>query len=175
VTGTATDLIIDALARVLETVHDVVDGLDRERLAERLDGSANSIAWLVWHLSRIEDDHVAGVADRPQVWHEGGWYDRFALPLDRDDHGYGHTDEQVAAVVVDADLLLGYHDAVHAAAVDYLRTVPDDELGRVVDTRWDPPVTLAVRLVSVVNDCTQHSGQAAFVAGVLQRRAEGRG
>ena len=171
----ATGLIIDALDRVRETVHDAVAGLDRDRLAERLDGSANSIAWLVWHLTRIEDDHVAGVAGREQVWHTDGWHDRFALPLDRDDHGYGHTDEQGAAVVADADLLLGYHDAAHAAAVDYLRGVPDTELDRVVDTRWDPPVTLAVRLVSVVNDCTQHSGQAAFVAGVLQRRAEGRG
>ncbi len=171
--STATGLVIDALDRVRESVHATVDGLSRDRLIERLDGSANSIAWLVWHLTRIEDDHVAGVAGREQVWHRGGWYDRFALPLDRDDHGYGHTDEQVAAVVADAELLGGYHDAVHAAAVDYLRTLPDAELDRVVDTRWDPPVTLGVRLVSVADDCAQHAGQAAFVAGVLRRRAEG--
>lgn len=164
-----TDLLVDALDRVQETVHTAVEGLTRERLTGRVDDDANSIAWLVWHLTRIQDDHVAGVAGTGQVWH-GGWADRFALPLDRDDHGFGHTSAQVAAVDVDADLLLGYHDAVHDRSVAYLRTVRDEDLSRVVDRSWDPPVTLAVRLVSVVNDCMQHAGQAAFVRGVLERR-----
>ncbi|WP_246456146.1 mycothiol transferase [Nocardioides mesophilus] len=172
-TSAATDLLIDALDRVREGVHEVVDGLDRGQLAARVDDGANSIAWLVWHLTRIEDDHVAGVAGTDQVWHTEGWYDRFGLPLPRHDHGYGHTAEQVASVVVEPDLLLGYHDATHAAAVAYLRTLEDAEMSRVVDTRWDPPVTLAVRLVSVVNDCTQHVGQAAFARGILQRRTQG--
>jgi uncharacterized damage-inducible protein DinB len=170
VTGKATDLLVDALGRVQETVHSVVEGLSRDQLTRRLEGEANSIAWLVWHLTRIQDDHIAGVAGSDQVWHTDGWVDRFALPLDRDDDGFGHTSEQVAAVVAEADLLLGYHDAVHARSVAYLRTVADEELSRIVDRSWDPPVTLAVRLVSVVNDCTQHVGQAAFVRGVLQRR-----
>ena len=50
----------------------------------------------------------------------------------------------------------------------------DADLPRVVDERWDPPVTLGVRLVSVISDCLQHAGQAAFVRGILLRSA-GRG
>jgi hypothetical protein len=76
----------------------------------------------------------------------------------------------VAAVVADGDLLTGYHDAVHARAVEFVATLTDDDLARVVDRRWDPPVTMAVRLVSVLDDCAQHVGQAAFVRGVLERR-----
>jgi uncharacterized damage-inducible protein DinB len=148
----------------------VVEGLSQDQLARRLEGEANSIAWLVWHLTRIQDDHIAEVADADQVWHADGWADRFALPLDRDDDGFGHTSEQVAAVVAEPELLLGYHDAVHDRSAEYLGTVADEELSRIVDRSWDPPVTLAVRLVSVVNDCAQHAGQAAFVRGVLQRR-----
>jgi hypothetical protein len=41
----------------------------------------------------------------------------------------------------------------------------------VVDEAWDPPVTLGVRLVSVIDDCAQHAGQAAFVRGIVLRRA----
>ena len=166
----ATDVLIDSLGRVRENVHAVVEGLSRDQLAERLDPDANSIAWLVWHLTRVEDDHVAGVAGTDQLWQADGWAERFALPLDVDDHGFGHGREQVAAVVVDADLLTAYHDAVHARAVEYVGALTDDDLARIVDRRWDPPVTMAVRLVSVVDDCAQHVGQAAFVRGVLERR-----
>jgi hypothetical protein len=167
----ACELLVDALGRVKETVHSAVEGLDRRALAHRVDADANPIGWLVWHLTRVEDDHIAGVAGSEQVWLAQGWADRFALPVDAYDIGYGHTSDQVASVDVDADLLIGYHDAVHDRVVDYLRTVTDDDLPRIVDRRWDPPVTLAVRLVSVVNDCTQHVGQAAFVRGVVDRMA----
>jgi hypothetical protein len=167
----AADLLVDALGRVRETVRDTVTGLGHRELTYRVDPHANTICWLVWHLTRIEDDHVAGVAGSEQVWLTQGWADRFALPLEPPDHGYGHTPDQVASVDVDADLLIGYHDAVHDRAVEYLRTLGDDDLPRIVDERWDPPVTLAVRLVSVVNDCMQHVGQAAFIRGVVGRTA----
>lgn len=165
----ATDLLVDGLGRVRDNVHAVVDHLSRDQLARRVDPGANSIAWLVWHLTRIQDDHVAGVADAGQVWIADGWAERFALPLDDQDHGFGHTSEQVASVVADGDLLVGYHDAVHARSVAYVERLADDELARVVDRRWDPPVTLGVRLVSVVDDGAQHVGQAAFVRGMLER------
>ena len=165
----ATDLLVDALGRVRETVHEAVGGLGPRQLTYRVDAHANTICWLVWHLTRIEDDHIAGVAGSDQVWLSQGWVDRFALPLEPHDHGYGHSSEQVAAVDVEADLLLGYHDATHDRAVEYLQGLRDDELPRIVDRRWTPPVTLAVRLVSVANDCAQHAGQAAFVRGIVNR------
>jgi hypothetical protein len=166
----ATDVIIDGLNRVKDNVHAAVEGLSRTELAERLDPEANSIAWLVWHLTRIQDDHVADVAGTTQVWISDGWAGRFALPLDNHDHGFGHTPKQVAQVVADAEMLVWYHDAVHARTVDYVQGLGDVDLARVVDRRWDPPVTLAVRLVSVVDDGAQHVGQAAFVRGILERR-----
>lgn len=166
----ATDVLVDGLGRVQENVHAVVEGLSRDRLTARLDPDANSIAWLVWHLTRVQDDHVAGVAGTVQAWQADGWAERFALPFDVTDHGFGHTREQVAAVAVDGGLLTAYHDAVHARSVDFLESLTDEALARVVDKRWDPPVTMAVRLVSVVDDCAQHVGQAAFVRGVLERR-----
>jgi Protein of unknown function (DUF664) len=92
------------------------------------------------------------------------------LPFDVSDTGYGHDTQQVAAVTSDAVTLLGYHDAAHETTLRFLRQVTDTDLDRIVDDRWDPPVTLGVRLVSVIADDLQHAGQAAYVRGVLQRR-----
>jgi hypothetical protein len=94
----AADLLIDALGRVRETVHTAVEGLDEEQLAVRLDPQANSIAWLVWHLTRVQDDHLAEVADSEQLWTREGWARRFGFPFDDSAVGYGHTSAEVAAV-----------------------------------------------------------------------------
>ena len=167
---TSADLLADGFGRIRVLVHTVVDGLGTDDLAARVDPDANSIAWLVWHLTRIQDDHVAGVAGAEQAWTADGWADRFGLPFDAADHGYGHSARQVGAVRVAGELLTGYHDAVYQRTLDYVGTVTDADLPRVVDTFWDPPVTLAVRLVSVINDSTQHVGQASYASGILRRR-----
>jgi uncharacterized damage-inducible protein DinB len=166
----ANDLLVDAFDRVRDSVHEVVDGLDEDGLAYRPDAEANSIAWLVWHLTRVQDDHIADVAGSEQLWTVGGWVERFRLPFDVGATGYGQSAAEVGEVRATPELLAGYQDAVHGATVHYLQTLRDDDYARVVDDRWDPPVTLAVRLVSVVNDASQHVGQAAYVRGLLTRR-----
>ena len=164
------DLLVDAFSRIREVVHGVIGGCSPAMLAYRPDDDANSIAWLVWHLTRIQDDHVADLADAEQLWTAAGWADRFGLPLDPADTGYGHDTREVAALgTARDDLLLGYHDAVHDSTVRYVRGLAAADLDRIVDERWDPPVSLAVRLVSVVADNLQHAGQAAFVQGLAER------
>lgn len=69
-----------------------------------------------------------------------------------------------------ADLLGDYLEAVHRTTVDYVLTLSDDDFDRVVDPRWDPPVTLGVRLISLITDNLEHAGQAAYVKGLLSRR-----
>lgn len=164
---TPVDLLNDAFQRVLQTATDAVDGLTMEQLAHRPGSDANPIGWLVWHLARVQDDHVADVAGTPQVWTDQGFADRFDLPFDEAAIGYGQTSDEVGQVQVEADLLAEYLRAVHEQTASYLATLNADDLDRVVDTRWDPPVTLGVRLVSVVSDDLQHAGQAAYVRGLL--------
>jgi hypothetical protein len=168
---TSSELLVDAFGRIRATVHEAVRGLTPEQLAVRLDPDANSIAWLVWHLTRIQDDHIAAAADVEQVWTSAGWFERFALPFDPRATGYAHSSTDVAAVTVaSGDLLVGYYDAVHEQAIRFVEGLTDPELDRIVDEAWDPPVTLGVRLVSVINDNDQHAGQAAFVHGIALRR-----
>ncbi len=167
---TSAELLVDAFGRVRGAVHAVVGSLTPAQLAVRLDSEANSIAWLVWHLTRIQDDHIAGVAQVDQVWTAAGWAERFGLPFDPRATGYEHRPDDVAAVQVGSDLLAGYYDAVHAQTVGYVEGLVDTDLDRIVDERWDPPVSLGVRLISVVDDDLEHVGQAAFVRGCVLRR-----
>ncbi|MGW0841571.1 mycothiol transferase [Streptomyces sp. NPDC002787] len=163
------DVLIDAYGRIKEEVHGAVDGLSPADLHARPAPDANSVAWLVWHLTRIQDDHVADASGLDQVWLSQGWEKRFGLALPARDTGYGHDPAQVAEVRVDSgDLLTGYFDAVHEQTLEFVHGLGPDDLDRIVDERWTPAVTLGVRLVSVLADDLQHVGQAAYVRGLLR-------
>ena len=165
------ELLVDAYGRISQAVHGALDGLTPGQLAFRPEAASNSIAWLVWHLTRVQDDHLAAAAGTEQVWTSGGWFEQFALPFDPGATGYGHGPDDVAAVTVGSgSLLVGYHDAVHEETVRYVSHLAEADLDRIVDARWDPPVTLGVRLVSVIADGLEHAGQAAYLRGLVERR-----
>jgi uncharacterized damage-inducible protein DinB len=164
------DLLLDGFSRVHYVVHQVLDDLTPDALDFRLDSKANSIAWLIWHLVRVQDDHVAEVAGREQTWTAQGWDLRFDLPFEASATGYGHGPDEVRALrAASAELLLGYHDAVYAETVAFVRDLSEMDLDRIVDKSWQPPVDLGTRLVSVISDDLQHAGQAAFIKGVATR------
>jgi uncharacterized damage-inducible protein DinB len=162
-------LLRDAFSRVREQVAQLCDEATSAQLTYRVDPNANTIAWLIWHLTRIEDDHVCGLTGKAQVWTKDGWYERFGLPFDRRSFGYGMSTEEVGEVKVAPELLDGYHRAVHEEVLAYVDSLTPEELDEVVDTRWDPPVTAGVRLVSVIGDCQAHLGQAEYVHGIAER------
>jgi hypothetical protein len=165
----AADLLVDGFGRIREVVHEVLDGLRDGDLDYRPDSQANSICWLIWHLTRVQDDHIAGVSGLRQVWFSG-FQERFGLPLDPADIGYGHDADQAGAVHAPRDLLAGYHDETCEQTLGFVSKLTDADLATVVDEYWDPPVTMAVRLVSVLSDDLQHAGQAAYLKGLIERR-----
>ncbi|MCB5292059.1 mycothiol transferase [Arthrobacter sp. SO3] len=160
------ELLLDAFVRIRETVAATLDGVDGDALVRRPSGNGNSIAWLIWHLSRVEDAQLASAAGLKQVWTSQGFAGRFGLPLPERDTGYGHSTGQVDSVKAPPELLLEYYDAVHRQTAEFLGLLGDVDFDRIVDTRWDPPVTLGVRLVSTIADCLQHVGQAAYAKGL---------
>ncbi|MGC4888779.1 mycothiol transferase [Micromonospora sp. DT227] len=165
------DLLTEAYGRLPDLVAGALDGLDPDQLRQAPADGANPVGWLVWHLTRIQDHHVADLLGERQLWVTGGWAGRCGLRPDPDDTGYGHGPEQIAAVQPEnGDVLLDYHRAVVQRSVAYLRGLRPADLDRVVDENWDPPVTLGVRLVSVLDDDLQHAGQAAYVRGLIRRR-----
>lgn len=165
----ARELLRDAFTRVRDHVQQICAAVSDDEAAYRPDPDANSISWLIWHLTRIQDDHVCGLSGEEQVWTRDGWYERFALPFSPEAHGYGHSSDDVAKVKVGPERLDGYQAAVHTMTLAYVDAVQAAELARVVDTAWDPPVTAGMRLVSVLGDCMAHLGQADYVRGLAER------
>src|ERR1700736_841079 len=173
----AQELLRDSFTRVIEHVDELTDGLTDEVASYRPTPQANSIGWLIWHSARVQDIQVCDIAktltdgrsDKPRsedVWTRDGWVDRFGLDLARDDTGYGHSADAVAKVRASAELLAGYYHAVHDMTLEFVETLTDADLERIVDRHWDPPVTASARMVSIVDDCAQHLGQAAYLRGI---------
>lgn len=165
----ALDILSDGFDRVREGVREVAETLTVEQLETRPADDANSIAWLLWHASRVQDAQMADLAGTPEVWVAGGWAERFGLPLDPSDTGYGHTPEQVASVRgLTAEQLVGYQDATAERTKEILAGLEEPDLVRVIDVSYDPPVTVGVRVLSILADDLEHVGQAAFVRGMIE-------
>ena len=160
------ELLRDAFTRLIEHVDELTDGLADDEANYRPSPSANSIAWLIWHSARVQDFQLAPIAGVEQVWKTGGWVDRFGLALPPDDTGFGHGPNEVAKVRAPADLLAGYYHAVHEMTLKFVAGVTAEDLERIVDPNWDPPVTASARIVSIIDDCAQHLGQAAYLLGI---------
>jgi uncharacterized damage-inducible protein DinB len=165
------ELLLDLFERITEHVHEAVDGLDVEALTTAPEPGTNPIGWLVWHATRVQDHHIAEVLDEEQVWISGDWAPRFGVAADAHNTGYAHSWNDVVAIRPEsAAALVEYYEAVAARTRVMLEATTAHDLDRVVDRRWDPPVTLAVRLVSIADDDIQHTGQACYVRGLLERR-----
>ena len=164
----AKDVFDEALGRIPGLITRAVNDLGPEQLRHAPKEGANTIAWLVWHLTRIQDSHLSELLDDEQVYLAGGWAPRFGLKPDPFDTGYGHSAAEVAAVRPESwHTLADYYAAVHERTLAYLADRSAADFDRIVDDTWDPPVILGVRLVSVINDDIQHAGQAAYVRGLL--------
>jgi len=165
------DLMTDGFERIRDGVPEVVDGLSVDELLWRPDADANHVAWLLWHLARQQDEQVAALADEAPVWTGDGWFERFGLPYSPRTHGWSMSSADVGRfTVADVSLFAGYQGAVHDRTVRYLGTLDAAAYGRVIDERWDPPVTVGVRIVSVLDDAAKHLGQAEYVKGLVERR-----
>jgi hypothetical protein len=161
-------LLLELYGRIPPLAHRAVDGVAPDRLVEPPSAGRNHIAWLVWHLARVQDSHVAELLESDQLWATGDWAGRFGLEPDPWNTGYGHAASEVATVRPESpEALLDYLGAVSERTNAYLGKLVPADLDRIVDRRFTPPVTLGVRLVSVADDCLQHAGQAAYVRGLL--------
>ena len=167
---TPADLLLDGIGRIPPVFAAAVDGLDVDALTWSPDPESNSIAWLAWHSGRVIDAQIAELDGQAEAWIAAGWCERFGLPLPAEATGYAMSPADAARVVATPDLLTGYLADAVARMNGYLRTLAADDFDTIIDRRWDPPVTRGVRLVSIVDDCAQHAGQAAYLRGLLDRR-----
>ena len=164
------DLMVDAYGRIIEIMERVLDGLSEEDLNWQPRPDSNSIGWLAWHLTRVQDDHIASLMGEEQLWVKDGWHARFDRPADVKDIGFGHTPEDLAAFKSPgADTLLGYHRAVLARSQAFFPTLSQGDLDKELNEPWFQPLpTVGVRIISLLGDNLEHAGQMGYVRGLRQ-------
>lgn len=166
------DLALDVLDRVHGVLQRVLRDLGGDELHRLPHPESNSIAWLVWHLTRVQDVSVSGLAEQDQVWVSEGWHATFGMEADLEQDGFGHTPEDVASFrAPSAQALLDYHESVLACSKAYVSGLAPEGFDRELNQpQYQPLPTVGVRLVSVISDNLQHAGQAAYLLGLFQGR-----
>lgn len=167
------EVLQDAFSRIHSTFLSTLRGLAPEDLYYSPNIECNTIAWLAWHLTRVQDRHIADLAEHEQEWILGKWFEEFGQSPAPANVGFGHTPEQVQNFTLpNLDLMLAYHDAVYFQSASYLKTITPTDLDRILDEpQYDPLPTIGVRLVSVISDNSQHVGQMAYLRGLIQGRS----
>jgi hypothetical protein len=158
----ANDILLDAFTRVHEWLHRTLGDITPGELGKE---PHPSIGWLAWRISRVMDANVARLSGREQLW-VGEWAARFGMPPEPEDYGRSarHTRAQVRSFRASAQQLLDYHDATYERMKSYLSSVSADELARELDEpRYDPRPTVAVRLVSVLENAMTNEGQISYL------------
>ena len=164
------ELLIDGYSRISGSLEEALKGLIRDDLIQLPHADCNSMGWLAWHMTRIQDDHIAALMEEEQLWISEGWHAKFNRPSNSGDIGFGHSSEDVAALQSpDVETLLGYHRAVRERTKRYISSLSASDLDRELNEPWYQPLpTVGVRLVSVLADNLQHVGQIAYVRGLLK-------
>lgn len=159
----ANDILLDAFARVHESLYRTLGDITPEELVKE---PHPSIGWLAWRISRVMDSNVSRLSGGEQLWIGKGWAARFGMPPEPADYGRSarHTREQVKSFRASAQQLLDYHDAAYERMKTYLNSVSADELARDLDEpQYDPRPTVAVRLVSVLENAMTNEGQISYL------------
>ena len=156
--------IVDRLDAAYRWIENLSEGITDEQFYYQPTADSNSIAWLVWHLSRWRDRISASVTGETEVWISDGWAQRFGMSEDRT--GLGDTTEQVAAFRVPRDQVLGYAEAAHRAIVERVRNLTPEQFDQQAEyTPGNLRPTWQV-LAGVIGDSTEHVGQINYLRGM---------
>ena len=163
------ELLVDGYGRIQQSLRKSLEGMAADDLVWRPKDDANSMGWLAWHLTRVQDHHVSNLMEVEQLYIRDGWHEKFGRGAEKEDIGFGHSAEDVASIRANAETLLGYHAAVYARSKGYLSTLSEADLDRELnEPRFQPLPTVGARLVSIFCDNMQHAGQLAYLRGLLK-------
>ena len=160
-------LVINIYEQISQVLTMALEGLNQDDLNQQPKPDSNSVGWLAWHMTRVQDRAIASLAMEEQLWVKDGWHYKFNRPPDPQDFGLGHdVEDLVAFKSPDVLTLLGYHDAVLQRSKRYIGSLSETDLDRKLDHPKFP--TVGVRLVAAISDNLQHAGQVAYVHGLLK-------
>lgn len=163
--------LLTAHQRNWDMIDAALEGLDDSLLARQPDPQCNSAAWILWHMTRVVDTFIhTRLQDRPQLWVQDGWHQKFGMAADPEDRGVGWTAQQVCDWKPPArDVQLGYYQAVRGKAQEFISSLSYANLEQ---EKVIPPVTeprtVAAALGQMTWDAVAHGGQIAYLRGLYR-------
>ena len=162
---TLNQFIIALLEAAYRSIKQATDDLTDEQLYYQPTAETNSIAWLVWHLSRWRDAVSATISGEAQIWVSAGWAQRCGIPDERT--GLGDTPAQVTAFRVERAVLFGYVEAAHQCTVGRVAALTPTQLEQSITSYTGEKRPAWRALAGVCGDSAQHTGQIAYLRGLM--------
>jgi uncharacterized damage-inducible protein DinB len=160
-------LLVGVFERVSQVLEEALDGLNQDDLSYLPQADCNSIGWLTWHLTRVQDSTISRLTGKEQLWIAEKWYSKFNRNADSTDNGVGHSSKDVSNFQSpDTETLLDYHHAVLKQTNEYVGKLSTNELGREID--WPRFPTVGLLLAAQISETLQHVGQIAYLRGMLK-------
>ena len=128
----------------------------------------NSIAWLIWHLTRIQDLSASARMGKDQAWVAEGFHAKFGMEADFMKFNSFTPEELDAFPQMDAESLLGYYECARGYLTEYVNSLSASDLDAPVPPRPHGPENVGDALGITLADNTQHFGQIAFIMGVVK-------
>jgi hypothetical protein len=100
----------------------LLEGLEEDKIRQIPEGQSHSIAWIIWHLTRVEDVTMnLLVAGQDQVFETGNWQSKTASPIKHTGNGTGLDEVMALSAIVEIDALRAYRVVVGLATQDIVR------------------------------------------------------
>ena len=161
------EAIQSGLDEYLQGLKRAIEGLTPAEIRWQPTPHTNHIAWLVWHMARVEDVWVSRLRGRPAVWQADGWAERFHM--DPMSSGAGQTLEEVRAMPeIPLTDLMAYFDAVRAVTRHYLEQGTEADLSQVYPHPRLGPRPGTWILGHILVEESQHVGQVALLRGMMR-------
>ncbi|MFC1994682.1 DinB family protein [Chloroflexota bacterium] len=161
------ELILASLEQSKGYLSKALDGLTQEEAAWSPRAECNSIAFISWHIARVEDFFVNRALQRKDELYESeGWQEKLGTPPK--EVGYQYTVGQLCAwPVPQLEVLRAYADSVREKTLAFLKHLAPARLSEVPRPDRSPD-SIGVTLGRISTEIALHVGQIAYLRGMLR-------
>jgi uncharacterized damage-inducible protein DinB len=140
-----------------------LDELAQDEVAWRPTNSSNSIAFILWHMTRAEDIFINRVMQgKRELYEAEGWDEKLGTPTKT----YQYTEEELQAwPVPKVELLKEYTNSVRERTLTFLKPITSKKLSEVPMPERSP-LSIGAMLSHLCNEIAMHAGQIAYLRGM---------
>lgn len=161
----AKEVIIKSLGQSRRFLLNALDELTQEEVAWSPNPECNSIAFILWHIARLEDVFINSVIQgERELYEKEGWREKLGTPTG--DTGTRYTEEMLRVwPVPEMEVLQGYADSVREKTLVFLESIPPEKLSEVPRPDRSPD-TMGALLGGLSTEIAMHVGQICYLRGV---------